>query len=134
MRITLLSDNAVRVEPIGSAITIESPSPEQEYSAFHMLAGSLAYCSLSVMYMWAEQAGLQTSDLVVDVAWTFTDNPHRVGAFDLRFAWPSLPAERLEAAKRAAATCAVHATLEYPPRITVDGTVATPSREPPAPS
>src|SRR5579862_9907270 len=99
MRITLLSDNAIRFEPSGGGMTIDAATPEQEYSAFHMIAVALAFCSFSVMHVWSEQAGLRSDDLTLEVAWTFADNPHRVGAYDLRFAWPSLPAKRLTAAE-----------------------------------
>ncbi|MGI8509221.1 MAG: OsmC family protein [Gemmatimonadaceae bacterium] len=37
---------------------------------------------------------------------------------DVKLVWPSLPPERLESAKRAAALCPVHQTLLRPPEIT----------------
>ena len=63
-----------------------------------------------------------TSDLVIDVSWTFADDPHRVDRYDIRFQWPSLPAKRLNAAKRVAEMCTIHATLQHPPTIAIDGT------------
>ena len=91
-----------------------------------MMAGGLAYCTWSVLYAWAENAELDAEDLTVDVAWTFADDPHRVDHYDLRFNWPSLPAKRLEAAKRVAELCTIHATFQHPPTIEIDGT-ATPA-------
>jgi uncharacterized OsmC-like protein len=126
MKLTLLSDNAIRLEPAGQFLTIESASPEQDFSPFHMMATALAHCSMSVMFVWAEHAKLQASDLTLEVGWTFADDPHRVDWYDVRFAWPSLPAGRLEAAKRVIEACTIHATLQHPPRITIEGTVATP--------
>ena len=90
------------------------------------MAAALAHCSLSVLFVWAENAKLQASDLTLEVAWTFADDPYRVDCYDVRFAWPSLPAGRLEAAKRVIEACTIHATLQHPPRITIEGTVATP--------
>jgi putative redox protein len=55
------------------------------------------------------------------VRWTFADDPHRVGSMQLIFTWPSLPANRLPAAKRVAETCTIHATLMHPPTITIEG-------------
>jgi uncharacterized OsmC-like protein len=102
-------------------MTIEAPTAEQSYSPFHMVAGGLAYCTFSVMYAWAEHAKLNAEDLVIDVSWTFADNPYRVGSFDVRFSWPSLPSKRLAAAKRVAEMCTLHATLHHPPQIRIDG-------------
>jgi uncharacterized OsmC-like protein len=100
-------------------MTIEAPTAEQSYSPFHMMASGLAYCTFSVMYAWAETAKLEATDLVIDVSWEFVDDPHRVGKYDLKFKWPSLPERRLDAACRVAEMCAVHATLQHSPTITI---------------
>ena len=121
MKLTLLSEDSIRLEPIPGPMTIEAPSAEQSYSPFHMMGGGLAYCTFSVMYAWAENAGLKADDLVIDVSWTFVEDPYRVGSFAIRFEWPSLPAKRLQAAKRVAELCTIHATLHHPPSITIDG-------------
>jgi uncharacterized OsmC-like protein len=122
MKLTLLSDDSLRLDPVPGPMTIEAPSAEQSYSPFHMLGGSLAYCTFSVMYSWATHANLSADDLSIDIRWTFADDPHRVGSMDVRFTWPSLPANRLSAARRVAEMCTVHATLLQPPTITIDGT------------
>lgn len=120
VKIILLSDDAIRLEPVPGPMTIEAPSADQSYSPFHMLASSLAYCTFSVLYAWANHAGLEADDLALEVRWSFVDDPHRVDALRLEFDWPSLPEKRYDAARRVAAMCTVHATLEHPPRITVD--------------
>jgi uncharacterized OsmC-like protein len=119
MKIILLSEDAIRLEPTAGPMTIEAPSAEQSYSPFHMLASSLAYCTFSVMYSWATHADLSADDLVIDVKWEFVEDPHRVGRMDLTFAWPSLPEKRRAAAARVAEMCTVHATLHHPPEITI---------------
>jgi len=124
MKFTLLTDESIRLEPLPGPMTIEAPTAEQSYSPFHMVASGLAYCTFSVMYAWAEHAKLNAEDLVIEVTWTFADNPYRVGRYDLRFTWPSLPAKRLAAAKRVAEMCTLHATLQHPPTIRIDGTSA----------
>jgi uncharacterized OsmC-like protein len=121
VKITLLSDDSIRLEPIPGQMTIEAPSLDQSFSPFHMVAGGLAYCTFSVMYAWAEHAKLDASDLTIDVSWTFADDPHRVASYELRFNWPKLAPNRLEAAKRVAELCTVHATLRHPPTIAIDG-------------
>jgi hypothetical protein len=60
----------------------------------------------------------------MEVRWTFADDPHRVGGISLTFAWPSLPSNRFDAAKRVAEMCTIHETLTHPPTITIDVTAA----------
>ena len=119
MKIILLSDDAIRLEPIPGPMTIEALSAEQSYSPFHMLASGLATCTFSVMHAWATHAGLGIDDLAVEVHWTFAEDPHRVDTMNVTFEWPSLPPKRHAAARRVAEMCTIHATLLHPPTITV---------------
>jgi uncharacterized OsmC-like protein len=119
MKITLLGDDAIRLEPTPGALTIEAPSADIGYSPFHMLASALASCTFSVLHSWATHKKLSVDDLALDVRWKFADDPHRVSDIDVTFNWPSLPADRIETAKRVAALCTVHATLTHPPRIDI---------------
>lgn len=117
MKITLVAEDAIRLEPTTGPVTIEAESADQLYSPFHMMASGLAFCTYSVLASWASNAKLESDDIVVDVQWTFADNPHRVGDIALRIGWPSLPAARKMAAERVAAMCAIHATLTHSPNI-----------------
>jgi uncharacterized OsmC-like protein len=119
VKITLLSDDAIRLTPEPGPMTIEAQSIEQTYSPFHMLASSLATCTFSVMHSWATHADLQSDDLAIEVRWTFAEDPQRVGSMALTFEWPSLPERRLAAAKRVAEMCSVHATLKHPPQVAI---------------
>jgi uncharacterized OsmC-like protein len=121
MKLTLLDENAIRLEPVAGPMNIEALSAEQSYSPFHMLASGLATCTFSVLHSWASHAKISADDLTIDVKWAFAENPHRVGSLDVTFHWPSLPPNRLEAAKRVAEMCTIHATLHHPPSITIDG-------------
>lgn len=118
MKITLISDDAIRLGQTGSPMTIEAMSADQLYSPFHMLASGLAFCIHSLLTSWATNAKLDAGDLLIEVSWAFVEQPHRIGSIELRIIWPSLPKARTEAAKRASALCAIHATLEHPPAIT----------------
>lgn len=82
-----------------------------------MLASALGACELSVLSSWAEHARLDASNLALEIAWSFADAPKRVGEIEVTIVWPSLPAERRNAAIRAAHLCAVHNTLSNPPTI-----------------
>ncbi|MEO8334512.1 MAG: OsmC family protein [bacterium] len=119
MKITLLSEDAIRLEPAQGALTVEASSAEMSYSPFHMMASALASCTFSVMHSWATHKKLSVDDLAIEVQWVFGDDPHRVSDFGVVFDWPSLPADRIATAKRVAALCTVHATLMHPPRIDI---------------
>ena len=120
MKITLLSDESVRLEQTPGPLTVEAASADMSYSPFHMMGSALATCTMSVLHSWATHAKIPADDLVIDVAWSFAEKPHRVGEMKLTFKWPSLPEGRREAAKRATTLCAIHATLSHSPTIAVE--------------
>ncbi len=120
MKITLLADDAIRLEPVAGPMTIEAPSADMTYSPFHMLGSSLATCTFSVIQSWATHAKIPLDDLVIDVRWKFGEDPHRVSDIAVTFDWPSLPANRVAAARRVAELCTVHATLHHPPHVTIE--------------
>jgi len=117
VKITLLSDDRIRLDGGAGPMTIEAESAETSYSPFHMLASSLATCTLSVLHAWATNARLPSDDLAVEVGWSFVEEPHRVGSMSLDIEWPSLPENRRAAAQRVADLCTVKVTLHHPPEI-----------------
>lgn len=129
MKITLLADDMIRLEPTPGPLTIEAESAEMQYSPFHMLASGLASCTFSVMHSWATHANLSVDDLALEVHWQFADEPHRVSDMAVIFDWPSLPANRLAAAKRVAELCTVHATLMHSPSIEILSAGEVPEHE-----
>src|SRR5690606_6181960 len=102
MKIIMLDDDSIRLEPTGGALTIEALSPDQSYSPFHMLGSSLATCTFSVLYSWAAHAKLDATGLVLEVRWGFADDPHRVADVRMTIDWPGLPEARRKAATRVA--------------------------------
>src|SRR5687767_11719799 len=100
MRIVLESEESILLVAADGMLTIEAANAEQTYSPFHMLASALATCTYAVLDSWATQANFQVNDLSIRVHWTFAENPHRVDRIELQLVWPSLPENRLQAAKR----------------------------------
>jgi uncharacterized OsmC-like protein len=119
MKITLLSDHAIRLDATVGPMTIEAPTAEQQYSPFHMLASGLAYCTFSVLYSWATHAKLDASALAIEVRWEFAEDPHRIGTIHMTYEWPNLPEQRRAAAIRVAETCAIHNTLLHAPTVRI---------------
>jgi uncharacterized OsmC-like protein len=121
MKIILLSDDEIRLEPVAGQLTVEAVDAAQEYSPFHMLASSLAVCTFSVMESWATHTRQRVDDLAINVQWRFSsDEPKRVSELQLTYEWPSLPAKKAGAAQRVAELCTIHATLTHPPGIHID--------------
>lgn len=119
MKITLTSDESIRLEPATGQLTIEAESRDTEYSPYQMLASGLAVCTFGVLQSWGSNLGLNADDLVIDVSWKFADHPHRVGEMEVSYEWPSLPEERRRVAQRVAELCPVHKTLQQPPAMTI---------------
>lgn len=133
MKLSLLSDTRVRYESAPGQLTVDAPSPDAQFSPYHMVAGGLASCTHAILASWAQLANLTADDLVLEVSWSFVEKPHRLGTLDVHFTWPSLPAARLEAAKRVAARCPVHLSFEHAPTMAIEGTAAPAGAAPPAP-
>jgi len=128
MKITLIAEDGVRLEPLPGPMTIEAESADQLYSPFHMLASGLAFCTYSVLASWASNASLDPDDIVVEVKWEFAEDPHRVGSIRMAIDWPSLPPQREKAAARVAEMCAIHATLMHSPIVDTTVTAGSASR------
>ena len=120
MKITLLSDDRIRLDGKAGPLSVEAESAEMQYSPFHMLASGLATCTYSVLASWGTHAKLPVDDLAIEVGWKFVEEPHRVGELDVDVLWPSLPEERRNAAVHAAGLCTVTRTFEMPPRVAVE--------------
>jgi uncharacterized OsmC-like protein len=120
MKITLTGEESLRLEPTSGQLTIEAPTPDVQYSPFHMLGSALGGCTLFVLQSWASNKNLGVNDLKVDVTWNFVEGQHRVGAMKVKLVWPSLSPELWPRAIRVANLCGIHSTLTHPPQITVE--------------
>lgn len=122
MKIVLEGETSLVLLPVEGQLTIEAESAKQQYTPFHMLGSALAGCTFEVLQSWANHARLDVSDLKIRVEWDFAESPHRASALRTSITWPSLPEDRLNAARRAADLCGVHATLSHPVPITTEVT------------
>jgi len=119
VKIILLSDESIRLEPATGQLTIEAESAKQEYSPYQMFASGLAVCTFGVLQSWGSNIGLSADDLVIEISWSFAETPHRVGTMELSYEWPSLPADRVKVAQRVAELCPLHKTLTHSPAVTI---------------
>jgi uncharacterized OsmC-like protein len=116
MRIILESAESVRLAEGAAGVAVEG-ADDVALSPFHLLAASLAMCTWSVLQGWAGHAGIPAHGLELTVDWSFGEDPVRVSELRMDVAWPELPPQRREAARRAAAQCTVHHTLEHGTRV-----------------
>jgi uncharacterized OsmC-like protein len=113
MNIVVESETRLRLDIAGEEFALSSEGPA--VSPFHLLAASLASCTVLTVASWAAVAGIDTTGLAAAVEWRMTaERPKRVAHFDMELRWPALPPERMAAAERAADLCPIHATLKTP--------------------
>jgi uncharacterized OsmC-like protein len=120
MKITLTSEESLRLEGTSGQLTIEAPTPELQYSPFHMFGSALGACTFSVLQSWAANRNIDAGDLRIDVSWRFIEGQHQVGSMKVKLQWPTLSAELWPRAIRAANLCGIHKTLTRPPLISVE--------------
>lgn len=118
MRLVLEGERRIRVEAVGgAALDVESAEPGIHLSPLHLLAASLATCTLAVLEGWAMQVGLDSNGLEIGIDWDYVEDPYRVGRYGVGIRWPDLPETRRPAALRVAEHCTVEHTLRHSPEI-----------------
>ncbi|HEY8469731.1 MAG TPA: OsmC family protein [Longimicrobiales bacterium] len=117
MRLILEGEQRLRLQADGAGLEVESAEPGLQFSPLHMLAASLATCTVAVLVGWAERSRIPWHDLAIELTWTYVEDPYRVGRYDMTVLWPGLPPERQAAALRVAQHCTVEHTLRHPPEI-----------------
>lgn len=86
-----------------------------------MLAGSLGACVAMMVQGYCDARGYTDGDVAVCVTLEMADNPKRVGGFAIDVELPDgFPEEKMDAVRRVAELCPIHATLAHPPQIDVD--------------
>lgn len=113
MKLILQGEREIRLQAAGDELEIESPDPSVHFSPLHMLAASLATCTMSVLVGWAGQAQIDVAGLEIGLEWEYVEDPYRVGGYRMTIDWPGLPEPRRAAALRAAHQCTVENTLQH---------------------
>ena len=118
MNLSLESEQRIRLGYDDSLeLEVDSADPLVHFSPLHMLAASLATCTMAVLLAWADTIKLSGSDLAIELEWDYAEGPYRVGEYRMAIHWPALPEQRRPVALRVAEQCTVDATLRYPPFI-----------------
>lgn len=118
MKLILESEQRIRLSYDDSLeLAVESADPLLHFSPLHMLAASLATCTMAVLLAWADTIRLSGRDLAIVLDWEYAEGPYRVGEYRMRLQWPGLPENRHAVALRVMEQCTVEATLRHPPLI-----------------
>lgn len=98
----------------------------EQFGPLQMLAASLALCTASVIQDYAATAQFRLSDLAIDVRWSYSEEPYRIGLMHtLIEVGTNVPHSRRQALIRAAERhCTVHNTLTH--GATIKTTLLTP--------
>lgn len=112
MEIQLSSEDRIRLTAAGPGVAFQA-TDGAELSPFHLLAASLATCTYAVLQSYGEHARIPLDGLAIEVGWELGGEPFRVTRMDMEVDWVGLPPERRDAARRAAAQCTVHHTLQH---------------------
>lgn len=105
-----LHDPAMRIEAHGDA----------HFSAIEMFVASVGLCVVSALSSYADQIGVGDAGASVEMSWEYEQGPFRISRISTSVDWPGLPANRREAAIRAAETCTLHHTFENRPELGVE--------------
>ena len=83
-----------------------------------LLGASLASCIAYYVVKYCHRHQISASKLKVDLDWTFAENPHRVGVFDVKIRLPQPLSDRdRRVLIKIAQSCTVHNTLSHTPTI-----------------
>ena len=92
----------------------EGPTPVE------MMAGSLGACIAVMIQAYCDKHGYE-GDVGVSLTVEMADGPKRIGAIVVDVELPeTVPEEKMDAVRRVAEHCPVHATLRNPPRVDID--------------
>jgi uncharacterized OsmC-like protein len=102
-------------------------------SAPELLLASLGSCIASVIVVFGERHGLKLEGMAVHLDYELAEHPYRIGSISIAVHVPqALTPEQQEVLTRVADTCLIHATLQHPPKMTLELRGAEPKPEPKA--
>jgi putative redox protein len=117
----------LRVEIRGHELSTDQPHEDgggdTAPTPTEMFLGGLAACVAFYAERFLRRNGLPAAGLQVGCAYTWAENPHRVGEIQLTVDAPGLTPQKRAAFERVVEHCTVHNTLQHTPavKLTVSG-------------
>jgi len=89
-------------------------------SPVELFVGSLASCVAYFVGRYCARHQIPCEGFTVDAEWSYAEQPHRVGAVELRVNLPSaVTPEQREKLLKVAHGCTVHQSLSVPPKVEI---------------
>jgi len=121
--VTYLGRDQMRVEARGHVLFVDQPVVEggddTAVTPTEMFLSGLAACVGFYAERFLRRNQLGTVGVTVGCDYSWTENPHRIGAIALTVSAPGLTADKRDAFLRVIERCTLHNTLHEPPRLTI---------------
>jgi uncharacterized OsmC-like protein len=136
MNLTVTGKGGVQFEVTSGSHTLVTDQPINDggndagMSPVELFVGSLGSCVAYFVGRYCARHQIPCEGLTVDVEWSYAEQPHRVGAVDLRVNLPSaLTPEQRDRLLKVAHGCTVHQSLAVPPKVEIQLTTLHPKQE-----
>jgi uncharacterized OsmC-like protein len=99
---------------------VEDGGNDAGMSPVDLFVGSLGSCVAYFVGRYCARHQIPCEGFTVDVDWSYAEQPHRVGAVELRVNLPSdLTPEQRDKLLKVAHGCTVHQSLAVPPKVDI---------------
>jgi uncharacterized OsmC-like protein len=100
---------------------VEDGGQDAGMSPVTLFVGSLASCIAYFVGRYCRRHQIPCDGFTVDAAWSYAEQPHRVGSVSMRVNLPaSLTSDQRERLLKVAHGCTVHHSITVPPAIKID--------------
>lgn len=113
LRIEVRGHELFTDQPVEDGGDDSAPTPTE------LFVSSLAACVAFYAERFLRRHELPTAILSVACDYSWAENPHRVGAIELKVTAPDMSAAKRAAFQRVIEHCTVHNTLEHPPLVLI---------------
>jgi len=123
--VRLLSETEFEITCRNHRIVVDQPKSEKGtdkgMTPVELLNASLASCVAYYAATFLKRRVTDLAGLTVEGTWQYTEDPHRIGAMQLRLVTPSsLTRSEKDGLLRTVAYCTVENTLKHVPSITIE--------------
>ena len=124
--LTVAYKGGARYDVTSGAHTLVTDQPIEDgggnagMSPVELFVGSLGSCVAYFVGRYCARHQIPCEGFTVDAEWSYAEQPHRVGAVELRVNLPSaVTSEQREKLLKVAHGCTVHQSLAVPPKVEI---------------
>ena len=125
LTVRLLSETEFEITCRNHRIVVDQPKSEKGtdrgMTPVELLNASLASCAAYYATTFLKRHVTDLKGLTIEGTWQYAEDPHRIGAMQLRIVSPSsLTKSEKDGLLRAVDHCTVENTLKHVPRVTIE--------------